>query len=506
MGSNSGAALLCGLLLMAATASPAPPAISAVSSVTPPPPLREFRGAWVATVGNIDWPSKAGLTTQQQKMELLGILDQAVHFRLNTIILQVRPGCDAVYASSLEPWSEYLTGQMGRAPAPFYDPLAFAVEEAHRRGLELHAWFNPFRAHQAKARSSIAPNHISRTHPQWVKHYGSQLWLDLGQEEVLDYSRQIILDVVKRYDIDGAHLDDYFYPYPERDARGEPLPFPDWASWKRYTTGGGKLTREDWRRENVNRFVKRLYEAIKAEKAFVKFGVSPFGIWRPGFPEQIRGLDAYDKLFTDSRQWLAQGWLDYLAPQLYWGIEPKEQSYPVLLKWWTEQNPKHRHLWPGDSPARIGPDRPASEIVSQISLTRQQPGAGGNIHWSMATLMQNRGGIADRLLNEVYTQPALIPASPWLAAVPPAAPKLWVDGASKTGTKLSWLSTNSEPAWLWLLQTKVNGGWVTEIFPGQRRAHLLKPNLLTEMLALTAVDRCGNTGPPTIWELLKPPK
>ena len=203
------------------------------SSIKPPAPACEFRGVWVATVGNIDWPSKAGLTTQQQKSELLVLLDHAVRLRLNAIIFQVRPGCDALYASTFEPWSEYLTGKMGQAPAPFYDPLAFAIEAAHQRGLELHAWFNPFRAHHIKARSPVSADHVSKTHPQWVKTYGPELWLDPGEEAVHDYSLKVILDVLKRYDIDGVHLDDYFYPYPEKDAHGQLLPFPDWSSWRK---------------------------------------------------------------------------------------------------------------------------------------------------------------------------------------------------------------------------------------------------------------------------------
>jgi len=490
------------LVLLLSWASVAPAATYAPSLIKPPPPAREFRAAWVATVGNIDWPSKAGLSTQDQKSELLAILERARQLRLNAIIFQVRPGCDALYASALEPWSEYLTGQMGRAPAPFYDPLAFAVAEAHQRGLELHAWFNPFRAHHTKALSSIAANHVSRTHPQWVKAYGPQLWLDPGEEAVHEYSRQVILDVVKRYDIDGVHLDDYFYPYPERDARGQMIPFPDSASWQRYTTAGGKFTREEWRRDNVDRFIHSLYEGIKAEKPFVKFGVSPFGIWRPGHPLQIKGFDAYEQLFADSRKWLAQGWLDYFAPQLYWNIEPKEQSYPALLKWWAEQNPLHRHLWPGDAPNRIGTKRDSYEIVNQIRLTRQQPGASGNIHWSMKALMQNKDGINEALARDVYTQPALVPALTWLSATPPSSPKLTVQNASGGALKLIWAQAGAEPVWLWVFQARVKGDWTTEILSGRQSSHVFKANPLPDTIALTAVDRFGNASPAAALELI----
>jgi len=364
--------------------------------------------------------------------------------------------------------------------------------------LELHAWFNPFRAHHTKARSPVSASHISKTHPQWVKSYGPELWLDPGEEGVHDYSCQVIIDVVKRYDIDGVHLDDYFYPYPEKNARAEMLPFPDNTSWQRYRAGGGNFTREEWRRDNVDRFILRLYQAIKAEKRFVKFGISPFGIWRPGFPEQIKGFDAYHQLFADSRKWLAEGWLDYFTPQLYWSIEPKEQSYPVLLKWWMEQNLQHRHLWPGDAPSRIGPNRAAGEIIAEIRLTRRQPGASGNIHWSMRTLEQNRGGITDALAKEVYNEPALVPASPWLDPVPPEPPNLAVEHERGSGTKLAWQPTGSKTVQLWVLQTQASNTWTTTVFSAKDRSCLNNSNF--HAIALTAIDRCGNASRPTVLE------
>ena len=400
--------LLFLLLALSSVASAA--SVSAASyepcSVTPPKPVREFRAAWVATVGNIDWPSQKGLSTADQKAELLAILDRAVQLKLNAIIFQVRPACDALYASQIEPWSEYLTGAMGKPPEPFYDPLAFAVEEAHKRGLELHAWFNPYRARTAIGNSPAAANHITKTRPQLVRQYGKSLWLDPGEKEVQDYSLSVIMDVVRRYDIDGVHFDDYFYPYKEKDASGQEMDFPDDSSWRRFGAGG-KLPREDWRRENVNTFVCRVYQSIKAAKPAVKFGISPFGIWRPGYPQQIQGHDAYAKLYADSRKWLANGWLDYFSPQLYWAIDPPDQSFPVLLKWWGKQNSRGRHIWPGlDSTKTSVRRRPPGgeaipavnstsprwqpeEIIAQIRLTRHQAGSSGHIHWNMRTLMRN---------------------------------------------------------------------------------------------------------------------
>src|ERR1043166_288889 len=349
------------------------------SQVIPPKPLREFRGAWVATVANIDWPSRPGLTTAQQKAELIALLNRAVQLKLNVIIFQVRPACDALYTSTIEPWSESLTGTMGKAPRPFYDPLTFTIEQAHRRGLELHAWFNPYRAGHPTAKSALAASHVSKAHPQWVRLYGRQLWLDPGEKEVQDYSLAVVMDVVRRYDIDGAHFDDYFYPYPEKNASGGDLDFPDEPTWKRYTLSG-RLSREDWRRDNVNVFIHRVYESIKASKPWVKFGISPFGIWRPGNPSQIKGFDAYAKLYADSRKWLASGSGDYLAPPLYWAIDSREQSFPALLKWWSEQNPTGRHLLAGLDSTKANGKWPPQEIVDQIRYTRRQAGAEGPTH------------------------------------------------------------------------------------------------------------------------------
>ena len=319
----------------------------------PPQPVREFRGAWVATVGNIDWPSEKGLSSGQQQAELLAILDRAVQLKLNAVIFQVRPACDAMYASKIEPWSEYLTGTMGRAPQPYYDPLAFAIAEAHKRGLELHAWFNPYRARVLGTGSPTSPDHISKRRPQLVRQYGKFLWLDPGEKQVQDYSLSVIMDVVKRYDVDGIHFDDYFYPYKEKDAAGKEMDFPDDASWRRFGAGG-KLSRDDWRRENVNRFIERVYTSIKSSKPWVKFGVSPFGIWRPGYPAQVKGFDSYAELYADSRKWLANGWVDYFAPQLYWSIDSPEQSFPALLRWWAVQNTRGRLLVAGMNTTAAG--------------------------------------------------------------------------------------------------------------------------------------------------------
>lgn len=522
--------LLAARLVFCSAAAPPPvPAPPAPQPATAP--RREFRGVWIATVASIDWPSRAGLPTEQQKAELVALLDRAKALNLNAVIFQVRPAADALYASPLEPWSEYLTGQMGRAPDPPYDPLAFAVDEAHKRGLELHAWFNPFRARHASAKSEASPDHVSRAHPDWVKTYGKQQWLDPGEPAVQDYNLKVILDVVRRYDVDGIHLDDYFYPYPEKDAAtGALVPFPDDASWARYQQAGGKLERADWRRENVSALVRRLGPAIHAEKPWVKFGVSPFGIARPGSPPQIRGFDPYESLYADAPRWLAEGWVDYLSPQLYWKIEQPGQSFPVLLNWWAGQNVRGRHLWPGSFASRAaGPNASwaPDEIAFQVRVTRGQAGATGNIQFSMKALMpaagpENSGGVGELLATDVYAEPALVPASPWLSAgvAPPPKPVLaagpagepTAGGAAAMPTLVSWRLPNGgssapiAPPWLWVVQTRGSSAppsskaWSTSIVPGRQGARTFAAPL-PAAVSVFAVDRFGNAGPAAVLEL-----
>lgn len=463
------------------------------ANLTPPKPLREFRGAWVATLKNIDWPSKPGLSTAEQKAELLAILDRAVQLKLNAIIFQVRPMCDAVYASSIEPWSQYLTGTMGKPPQPFYDPLAFAVAEAHERGLELHAWFNPYRALVKTPDSQPSANHVSKSRPELVRDYGKHLWLDPGEKAVQDYSWSVVLDVVKRYDVDAVHFDDYFYPYPEKVLRGMKLDFPDAASWKKFGAGG-KLSRADWRRENVNTFVERVQKSIRQTKPWVKFGISPFGIWRPGSPRQIQGLDAYEDLYGDARKWLLNGWVDYLVPQLYWRIEPPPQSFPVLLKWWAEQNRLGRHLWAGLNTAGGKTSWPDDEIIRQIEITRRQPGASGHVHWNMTSLSRTPS-LAGPLTKGLYAEPALSPATPWLDSAAPAKPNLSAVGNGDRSVKITWNAGSGETVWLWLLQVRKGEQWSSKILPGHNRSHILS-GAAPDAMALSAVDRLGNASSP----------
>ncbi len=477
----------------------------------PPPAPREFRAAWVATVANIDWPSKPGLPAEQQRAEALAILNRAQSLKLNAIILQVRPAADALYASSLEPWSEFLTGEQGRAPAPFYDPLEFWITEAHRRGLELHAWLNPYRARHSAAKSPPAANHISKTNPEAVKTYGAFEWMDPGEPFAARRTLEVISEVVRNYDVDGIHIDDYFYPYPipappvgtsAKPAPPAELDFPDEPAWQRYLAVKGKLSRADWRRQNVDYLVEDIYRTIHRIKPWVRFGVSPFGIGRPDRrPKGIAGFSQYDKLYADAELWLQKGWLDYFAPQLYWPKERKAQDYATLLKYWAQQNTVHRHLWPGMFTSSIN-DTPKSwapeEITHQIDLTRANKNAGGHIHYSMIALMQDRHGISGLLAAGPYAQAALVPATPWLDATAPGAPTL---RRETSGIAAGWVSITAapgKPVSLYAIWRRHGREWRFSVQPAVEPVINLTPDPklgAVEALVVSAVDAVGNESP-----------
>lgn len=446
---------------------------------SPPELPREFRAAWVATVYNIDWPSKAGLKVREQKQEFIELLDTAQATGLNAIIFQVRPAADALYESPFEPWSSHLTGEMGLNPG--YDPLAFAIEESHRRGMELHAWFNPFRAQTNRTKERSA-NHIANTRSDWVKRYGNYLWLDPGNPEVRDYSIQVMIDVVKRYDIDGVHIDDYFYPYPYPSNENS-LPFPDDDTFERF--GRGK--KDDWRRSNVDRFIEALYKGIKKEKPWVKFGISPFGIWRPGIPKGTEaGLDAYGLLYADARKWLHKGWVDYMMPQLYWSIDSKGQSFPRLLDWWVGENKKRRHLWPGIATDRVGDERPASEMTKQIELIRKiKKGYPGHAHWSADSVINNQKGVQTLLKRNSYASPAIIPPSKWLKGETPKRPTLLI---SPSGDRLTLRIAPQASVRFWLLQTKGSKGWTSQLLNGDKDSFEIDP---VDAIAVSALGYTG---------------
>jgi uncharacterized lipoprotein YddW (UPF0748 family) len=488
--------------------SSTPPLVSNVPAGDQPPPApREFRAAWVSTVANIDWPSKPNLSAEKQQAEAIAILDRAKALNLNAIVLQVRPSADAIYPSKLEPWSEYLTGLQGQAPQPWYDPLKFWVTQAHARGLELHAWFNPYRARHNGARSPAAANHITRTNPAAVKTYGKYQWMDPGEEAAVKQTLDVVLDVVRRYDIDGVHIDDYFYPYPIEATGAEAaalegktakveLDFPDEPAWQRYVAGGGRLDRASWRRQNVNRLIEAMYEGIHREKSWVRFGISPFGLGRPDRrPRGIVGFSQYDKLYADAETWLQNGWLDYFSPQLYWGIRQPGQAYDVLLDYWLTQNPKGRHVWPGLFTSRIGAptkDYPPQEILDQIDHTRSRPNANGHVHFSMAPLMENRKGISDQLRTVSYPGPALVPATPWLGNEAPAAPSV---AAVRKGPSVYLKLVAGKANAMYAIWSRFGNQWRFAVAPASRVDWAVPDDAklgAADAIVVSAVDRLGN--------------
>ena len=419
---------------------------------------REFRGVWITSVWNIDWPFSDKLSAEQEKTEMLRILDRLEEMNFNAIILQVRAAGDALYASKLEPWSAWLTGTPGKPPQPYYDPLTFVVAESHKRNIEVHAWFNPYRAQVSSAKTppNVKP-HISVTNPECVYPWGDDLWMDPGISLVQDKTYNVILDVVKRYDIDGVHFDDYFYPYPIADQE-----FPDSKIYNSYVSRGGQMSLGDWRRENVNKLVKRLGEGIRATKPNVKFGISPFGIYRPGQPPQSRGLDAYEALYADSKKWLESGWVDYLNPQLYWRIDQTAQSYPVLLQWWLENNPKNRHIYVGNNLGRLDGNKwTVDEINQQIEITRNSKEnlALGNVFFSMKAFSENRQQIYDNFKSTTYIQPALVPAMPWQKGTPPSVPTGVEVKKVGNSNVLQWRNTADPNIRSWTLYQKNGDNW-----------------------------------------------
>ncbi len=459
---------------------------------------REFRGVWVTSLKNLDWPSRPGLSSREQQEELIAILDRARSLHLNAVILQVRSMGDAMYPSEHAPWSHFLTGEMGRAPNPGYDPLAFAVREAHRRGLEIHAWINPYRVHHDVGTVEVSRNHISRTRPELVRRYGNLLWLDPSEPAVREHVLNVVRELVRKYDIDGIHIDDYFYPWPIAGTD-----FPDSANWDRYRRAGGDLSRGDWRRNNVNELIRRLYETVKQEDPKVKVGISPFGIWRPENPPGITGSDQYAMLYADPKLWLNRGWLDYLAPQLYWSITQERQSFPRLLEWWHSQNTRNRHIWPGLATWRVtDANWPTREIINQISLTRQQSGSAGHIHFRQRWLQEDLGNIATALRTSAYRGPVLVPPTPWLGSEAPPRPRVRfeVTGDNAEG-RLHINSSGTEDLRLWALYSRHRDGWrLHQVVPAYQRAEAVMriPPTSTGIshLAVTAVDRLGNESEP----------
>ncbi|GAB5408721.1 MAG: family 10 glycosylhydrolase [Balneolaceae bacterium] len=471
---------------------------------------REFRAAWVATVANINWPSSPGLSVEKQQQEAIKLLDLLEKSNFNAVIFQVRPQADALYESSLEPWSYYLTGIQGQAPTPYYDPLDFWIEEAHKRGLELHVWLNPYRAHHTTGGEVSDSSIVNKKSELVVELKNGYWWFDPSLKETQDHGFNVVMDIVTRYDIDGVHFDDYFYPYPSYNDNED---FPDDKSWNAYLVSGGKMTRKDWRRNSVNTFIERVYKSIKKEKSYVKFGLSPFGIWRPGYPESIQGFDQYDELYADAKKWINEGWVDYFSPQLYWPINQIPQSFPVLLGWWNEQNHKKRYIWPGISTGRLQGERQIDEVINNIMITRgMMPKSPGIIHWSIAPLVDS-----ETLRHEIATKPyrskAIIPPLNWIKHKSPNAPNLDYSFTSKNNISITFKEDEQDVS-NWIIYTKYDGKWSVKIIDKKKNStgipytkiekpisptySLFGKILLLEEVQVTYINRLGFESRPLV--------
>jgi uncharacterized lipoprotein YddW (UPF0748 family) len=439
---------------------------------------REMRGVWVASVFNINWPSKRGISVDQQKSELISILDVCQDVGANAVFLQIRPESDALYASTLEPWSAWLTGTQAMPPAPFYDPLEFAIVEAHRRGLELHAWMNPFRGRYAGT-SQVAENHVSRRLSQYARSYGGAVIMDPGASEVQEHILSVFRDVARRYDIDGIHIDDYFYPYPEA---GEV--FADDLLYANYRAAGGVLLKADWRRDNVNQFMRRSAEALRAIKPHLSFGASPFGIYRPGTPAGTEGaLDQFEQTFTDPKRWMDEGWVDYVVPQLYWTMKHEKFSFTKLLDWWIGASSRSLPIFVGTNLSQLGTSEwNVQEYANQTAAVRERAVKLplGQVFYNVKNFALNKDGVRDRYKREFFSTPAL----------PPVHGR-WSGAGDFEGTatlllgKLSWNMTSTKTSRGVVIYRKVNDVWQVYLRSGLQQGTV---DVVAGSWAVTSVD------------------
>lgn len=396
---------------------------------------REMRGTWIQCVNG----QFQGMSTAAIQQSLTRQLDQLQRDGVNTIIFQVRAECDALYASKIEPWSRFLTGQQGVAPAPYWDPLAWMIDQCHRRGMELHAWINPFRA-KTKGTTTLAPNSIARTHPSWVFNYDNQLILNPALPEVRSYICRVVDDIVSRYDVDGLHIDDYFYPYP---APGQVIPDAD--LYRANPQGFRNIG--DWRRNNVNLFMQQLCQTIHQRKPWVKFGVSPFGIYRnqssdPRNGSATRGLQNYDDLYADVLLWINNGWVDYSVPQIYWQIGHPAADYDTLIRWWNKYA-SNRPLFIGEDVVRTtkyaDPSNPNShQLPAKRRLHQQMRNVSGTVLWYAKAVVDNVGNYGETLRTAYWKHPALQPLMPFIDHKAPKKPRKVKARWTADGYLLTW--------------------------------------------------------------------
>ncbi|WP_424531479.1 glycoside hydrolase family 10 protein [Sphaerisporangium viridialbum] len=410
------------------------PATAEACQVSAKYPKRQLRGVWIATVHNVDWPSKTGLDPARQQAEYVRILDDAVRRNFNAVFVQVRPASDAIYRSPYEPWSQWLTGTAGEDPG--WEPLPFLIAEAHKRGLEFHAWFNPYRAADKDDLTKLPAGHPARQHPEWVVKHEGKLYYNPGLPEVRAHTVKVITDVVQRYDVDGVHFDDYFYPYPGRGTK-----FADADAFTKY--GKGKSL-AGWRRDNVDKLVAQVGKAVHAAKPYVKFGISPFGIWRNKSDDpsgsDTKGLSAYDAIYSDARTWIKAGSVDYIMPQLYWPRGFAAADYAKLVPWWAnEVKGTGVHLYIGQALYRVGNKdvaawTKAGELPAHLTLNRKYPEVQGDVYFSAAQVGKNPLGVLDKIVQDHYPRPALLPLMKERGGAAPAAPA----GLRNSGGTLVW--------------------------------------------------------------------
>lgn len=391
----------------------------------------EFRGAWIATVANIDWPTQNNLPVGTQMIELVQMLEKLKTAGINAVLFQIRTECDALYASNYEPWSFWLTGEQGKTPDYLFDPLEFAISEAHSRGMELHAWFNPYRAVKNIGEYQIAPDHVSVKHPGWILTFGKYKMLDPGLPQVRKHVLNVMRDVLTRYDIDGIHFDDYFYPYGPKVSDEDSLTFSN--------HNRGFTNIDDWRRDNINLLMKEIYEVILSEKPHVKFGISPFGIVRNEYAN-TDGFNSYDILYCDPLSWLEGKYVDYINPQLYWEIDHDKAPMRKLLPWWASVV-GGRHLYIGQYSSRMAGQKyegSKSELGDQIKMIRNTPAAGGSVFFSAKSIANNWSSFADTLKSTYYRYIALPPVMSWKDFVPPNKPKYLTITVNSSEVVLNW--------------------------------------------------------------------
>jgi len=445
---------------------------------------RELRAAWISTAYNGTWPSTTGLSMAAARAELVAIFDALAAAHMNAVFLQVRPESDAFYASGLEPWSRFLTGTQGQSPG--WDPLVFAVDEGHQRGIEVHAWINPYRG-MTNAAVSVADNHVSKMLPDRVYPYGTQLWMDPGAPEVRAHILDVVRDIVTRYDVDGLHFDDYFYPYPLAAT-----PFPDDVTYGAYTAGGGALSRADWRRANVNTLVREVSELVATVRPDVRFGISPFGIYRPGKPAGITGLDAFAELYCDPVAWMHEGWVDYVAPQLYWPTTRPAQDFAKLAAWWADLAESGRSVLIGHDVTRVGDaEWPVSEISREVKLTRdlRPKGVRGNVFFTARALVTDKLGVRTELAKSYWTESVASPPLATAREAIVAPPTLTASGRTVT---LGPPTSGDIRVRAWAVHRRSGATWkLSELVTARPGSKTASVTLAPGDVAVSVVDRRG---------------